>query len=110
MNSSGRLSAAKGMIGLPNQVAQSSNCKLRGQSCYLEVTIGCSSTEDDKLQYSSNKNISRHQFGESPAVAKDAQKKSARRFSVCERTFIYPAEAVIVPVVQTSFARSSLKR
>lgn len=109
--SSGKLRASNGIIGLLNQVSQGSGCKLRGQCCYLEVTLGCSSAENDnKLQPSSNKNFPRHQIAESPAVARDAQKSSARHFSVCERTFIYPAEAVLVPVVQTSFARSSLKR
>lgn len=38
------------------------------------------------------------------------QKGALDNLSVYEKTFIYPAEAVLVPVLQTSFTRSSLKR
>lgn len=109
--SSGILKASDGITGLHNPVSQGSSCKLRGQSCYLEVTIGCSSAENDKmLQANLDKNISGQNISESSAVTRDAQKGLAHHMPVCEKTFIYPAEAVLVPVVQTSFARSSLKR
>lgn len=109
--SSGKLKSSNGIIGLLNPVSQGSSCKLRGQSCYLEVTIGCSSAENDKmLQANLDKNISGQNISESSALTRDAQKASARHMPVCEKTFIYPADAVLVPVVQTSFARSSLKR
>lgn len=109
--SSGKLKSSNGIIGLLNPVSQGSSCKLRGQSCYLEVTIGCSRAENDKmLQANLDKSISGQNISESSAVTRDAQKGSARHMPVCEKTFIYPAEAVLVPVVQTSFARSSLKR
>lgn len=109
--SSGKLKASNGITGLHNPVSQGSSCKLRGQSCYLEVTIGCSNAESDKmLQANLDKNISGQNISESCAVTRKAQKGLARPMPVCEKTFIYPAEAVLVPVVQTSFARSSLKR
>lgn len=107
--SSGKLKSSNGI--LLSSVSQGSSCKLRGQSCYLEVTIGCSSAENDKmLQANLDKNISGQNISESSTVTREAQKGSARHMPVCEKTFIYPAEAVLVPVVQTSFARSSLKR
>lgn len=62
------------------------------------------------MQANLDKNISGQNISESSAVTKDAQKGSARHMPVCEKTFIYPAEVVLVPVVQTSFAKSSLKR
>lgn len=62
------------------------------------------------LQANLDKNISGQNISESSTVTREAQKGSARHMPVCEKTFIYPAEAVLVPVVQTSFARSSLKR
>nr|XP_043628708.1 mediator of RNA polymerase II transcription subunit 13 [Erigeron canadensis] len=90
--SSGKSKASNGIVGLPYPISQSSGCQLRGQNCYLEVTLGCESAESDKLQPSSStKNFSKSE-------------------SLYEKTFIYPAEAVLVPVMQTSSARSSLKR
>lgn len=108
-DSSGKVRASNGIIGLPHQVSQRSSCQLRGQNCYLEVTLGCASVENDKTS-NSNKNNLKHHLAESPAIARDVQKGSADQISVYERAFIYPAEAVLVPVVQTSFSRSSLKR
>ncbi|KAM7523061.1 hypothetical protein LguiA_012963 [Lonicera macranthoides] len=107
--SSGKVRASNGIIGLPHQVSQRSSCQLRGQNCYLEVTLGCASVENDKTSVT-NKNNLKHHLAESPATARDVQKGSADQISVYERTFIYPPEAVLVPVVQTSFSRSSLKR
>ncbi|KAK2974453.1 hypothetical protein RJ640_013195 [Escallonia rubra] len=109
--SSGKFRASDGIIGLPYQVSQGSGCQLRGKNCYLEVTLGCFENEK-ALQPNSNlnKNFTKQHNSESSAVAVDVKKGSADLYSRCERTFIYPAEAVLVPVVQTSFARSSLKR
>ncbi|PWA99566.1 RNA polymerase II transcription mediator [Artemisia annua] len=98
--SSGKSKASNGIVGLPHMFSQSSGCQLRGQNCYLEVTLGCENAESEKpLASNSNKNISKQQTSESPGVTKEN-----------EKTFIYPAEAVLVPVVQTASARSSLKR
>ncbi|GJZ36600.1 mediator of RNA polymerase II transcription subunit 13 isoform X1 [Tanacetum coccineum] len=89
--SSGKSKASNGIVGLPQMFSQSSGCQLRGQNCYLEVTLGCENAESEKpLPSNSNKNISKQHISESPGVTKEN-----------EKTFIYPAEAVLVPVVQT---------
>lgn len=46
-------------------------------------------------------------MAESQAVAKVGQSRAP---DICERMFIYPSEAVLVPVMQTAYAKSSLKR
>ncbi|KAF8398564.1 hypothetical protein HHK36_017495 [Tetracentron sinense] len=116
--SSNKVRASSGVTvpGIPFQVAQAAGCQVRGQSCYGEVTLGCHGTGGDKeLQSSSNinRNFSKHHVAESPAMAlvRGVQKQGSQdHFPVLERTFIYPAEAVLVPVMRTAFARSSLKR
>lgn len=113
MNSSGKFKTSNGSIGLPYHGSQGSNCQLRGQNCYVEVTIGVPSNGRDKaLQSNSNsvRTFPKHQVVDSPALERSIQKGSFDTSSVSERTFIYPAEAVLVPILQTSFARSSLKR
>ncbi|KAK9079021.1 hypothetical protein SSX86_000690 [Deinandra increscens subsp. villosa] len=97
--SSGKLKAINGIVGLPNQFSQSSGCQLRGQNCYLEVTLGCENAESEKSVPPTSNMSSKNHISESPGVTKEN-----------ERTFIYPGEAVLVPLVQTSSARSSLKR
>ncbi|XP_059630499.1 mediator of RNA polymerase II transcription subunit 13 isoform X2 [Cornus florida] len=111
--SSGKYSTSNGIVGLPNRISQGSGCQLRGQNCYIEVTLGYPSSENSKalqLGSNSNKNFVKHHIAESPAVPRGVQKGSSDLLSVCEKAFIYPAEAVLVPVLHTSFARSSLKR
>ncbi|KAB1228035.1 Mediator of RNA polymerase II transcription subunit 13 [Morella rubra] len=39
--SSGKFKMSNGFIGLPYHVSQGSGCQMRGQSCYVEVTLGC---------------------------------------------------------------------
>ncbi|MCL7047765.1 hypothetical protein MKW94_015268 [Papaver nudicaule] len=77
------------VLGVPLHVAQASGCQLRGQSCFVEVTLGCHGTEAEKG---------------------DEKQSSGDNFRAPEGTFIYPPEAVLVPVVRTVSARSSLKR
>ena len=62
------------------------------------------------LQSNSNsiRNFPKYHVADPHAMGKGAQKGLPDHVS--ERIFIYPAEAVLVPVLQTSFARSSLKR
>lgn len=112
INSSGNLRSSNGFIGLPYHVSQSSSCQLRGQNCYVEVTLGCPKSASEKalhLNSNSIRNLPKHHVSESPAVGRE-KKGSPDRLSVHEKTFIYPTEAVLVPVLQTSFARSSLRR
>lgn len=109
--SSGKFRTSNGIVGLPRDVSQVSGSHLRGQSCYVEVTLGFPSTgNSDAHNLNLKKNLPKHHNSESSAVASGVQKGLHDQFSVSERTFIYPVEAVIVPVLQTSFARSSLKR
>lgn len=46
--SSGKLRASNGIVGLPQQVSQGSSCQVRGQNCYLEVTLGFSNTAQNE--------------------------------------------------------------
>ncbi|KAL5834084.1 hypothetical protein ACOSQ3_017758 [Xanthoceras sorbifolium] len=104
---------SNGFIGLPHHVSQGSGCQLSGQNCYLEVTLGCARSASDKESQSNSnytKNLPKHNFSESPAVGRGDEKGSPNHLSMYEKTFIYPAEAVLVPVLQTSFSRSSLRR
>ncbi|PIA29244.1 hypothetical protein AQUCO_06100036v1 [Aquilegia coerulea] len=115
--SSSKVKASNGftVVNIPSNVAQASGCQLRGQNCHVEVTLGCPGTGDKAVHLNSNFiwNKPNHHSTESPMVAldRDDQKHgSTDYYRVSERTFIYPAEAVVVPVMQTTFARSSLKR
>ncbi|XP_020581529.1 mediator of RNA polymerase II transcription subunit 13 [Phalaenopsis equestris] len=97
--------------GLPS-ITLSSGYQLRGQSCFVEVTLGCPSTSSKDAQ---EKNGSRElnainpNVEESCVVSSDKSQQSDP-FPVLERTFIYSAESVLVPVLHRAFARSSLKR
>ncbi|GMH10269.1 hypothetical protein Nepgr_012110 [Nepenthes gracilis] len=101
---SGMLRTSTGFVGLPHHISQASGCKLRGRNCFVEVMLGhvMSGSETGK-QSNSNRNISN-------SVTRGAQVGSAEDSTVCEKVFIYAPEAVIVPFLQTSYARSSLKR
>ncbi|KAF9688587.1 hypothetical protein SADUNF_Sadunf01G0003800 [Salix dunnii] len=111
--SSGKFRTLNGYNGLPYHVSQGPGCQLRGQNCYVEITLGCPRSESDKaLQTNSQstKNSSKNYIAESIAARRGDQKVSPDLSSAHEKAFIYPAEAVVVPVLQKSFARSSLKR
>ncbi|KAJ6307195.1 hypothetical protein OIU76_017060 [Salix suchowensis] len=111
--SSGKFRTVDGYIGLPYHVSQGPGCQPRGQNCYVEITLGCPRSESDKaLQTNSQstKNSSKNYIAESIAARRGDQKVSPDHLSAHEKAFIYPAEAVVVPVLQKSFARSSLKR
>lgn len=112
-NSSSKLRASNGFIGLPNHVSQGSGCQLVGQNCYVEVTLGCHRSGGDghlHLVSNFNRNVPKHQVSESTALGRADQRGAVDNMSVYEKTFLYPPEAVFVPVLQTSFPRSSLKR
>ncbi|KAJ8562552.1 hypothetical protein K7X08_031004 [Anisodus acutangulus] len=106
--SSGKLSASNGIVGLPHNVSQS-GYQLKGQNCYVEVSLGCTAPENNNIHESSNvqNNSSRPTITEASAMANVVQSKIPDN---CGRMLIYPPEAVLVPVVQTACARSSLKR
>ncbi|GMI88711.1 Mediator of RNA polymerase II transcription subunit 13, GRAND CENTRAL, MACCHI-BOU 2 [Hibiscus trionum] len=102
-----------GKIGLPYHTSQSPGCQLRGQNCYVKVSLGYSKYRSDKSQNPNPdhvRNLPKHQSTDAYTMGRGDQKGSLDPLSVHEKTFIYPPEAVLVPVLQTSFARSSLRR
>lgn len=108
---SGTSRTSPGLLGLSYPVAHTSGGKLRGQNYFLEVTLGCSTVGYEKANLiDSNVNKSNHPSSGSPSTARGNQKVSTGDASCCEKTFIYPPEAVLVPVLHTSYARSCLKR
>ncbi|XP_047318998.1 mediator of RNA polymerase II transcription subunit 13 isoform X2 [Impatiens glandulifera] len=108
--SSGKMKSSNGIVGLPNYRCQFYNCQLRGQNCYLEVTLGCPRTRNEKA-VQSNVNLKKlHHIKESSAVSKVVDNGLSNHLLISGSTFIYPPEAVLVPVLQMSSARSSLKR
>lgn len=111
VNSSGKSRTSYGFVGLPHHVSQG-RCQSKGQNCYVEVTLGCPRSGSEKpLQSNSNymRNVSIPQVTESLTGRGDL-KGSSNHLSSHKKTFIYPPEAVLVLLLQTSFARSSLKR
>ncbi|KAJ8471301.1 hypothetical protein OPV22_025644 [Ensete ventricosum] len=106
---SSKLKGSNGIaIGMPSHMVQSSNCQLRGQKCYVEVTFDCHS---DIVMGSNNKQNTNesHVHNEEPnltAVGKVQKKHGVDHLPVLERTFIYPAEAVVIPMMHRAFARS----
>ncbi|XP_049356358.1 mediator of RNA polymerase II transcription subunit 13 isoform X2 [Solanum verrucosum] len=106
--SSGKFSASNGIVGLPCNVSQSSY-QLKGQNCYVEVNLGSTAPGNNNIQESLNvqNNSSRPTITEASAMGNVVQSKIPDN---CGRVLIYPPEAVLVPVVQTACARSSLKR
>ncbi|CAH9118823.1 unnamed protein product [Cuscuta epithymum] len=108
--SSGKFSSSNGIVGLPNHVPHDSSCQLKGQNCFVEVSLGCPAKETGKTlrQHSnSQKSLQGHNVVESQTVVTVGH---SRPPDICERMFFYPSEAVLVPVMQTSYAKSSLKR
>lgn len=109
--SSGKFRDPNGTVGLPSKVAQGSGplAQLRGRNCFVEVTLGC---QDKMVRNNANlhSNFSQPHGTESPATRLCNQRWPLDKLPACEKKFVYPTEAVLVPVMQTSFARSSLKR
>lgn len=109
LNSSVKLKASNEVVGLPYRALHGSGCHLRGQNCYAEITLGGPVGGSDKMLPQNSglhKNLSRHNLTESMPETKVNQKGPPEP----SRVFIYPADAVLVPVMQTSLARSCLKR
>lgn len=105
---SGTARASAGLARLPDRVSQAPGCKLQGQNCYVEVTLGCNISGN--IKENSNSNGPAHPISDTASMARGSPKGSSGDAPVCEKTFIYPTEAVLVPVLQTSHARAVLKR
>ncbi|KAM0934563.1 putative mediator complex subunit Med13, mediator complex, subunit Med13, MID domain of medPIWI [Dioscorea sansibarensis] len=102
-------------VGIPFHAAQSSVCQLRGQSFYAEVSLGCPSSSKDcslKSVRDQPKVLIQHSEEQHQVSSESVQQKQGctDKLPVLERTFLYPAETVLLPVMQRAFARSSLKR
>lgn len=85
--------------------SQPTVCQLRGQSYYVEVALGFPAASADKVSESEHVQIKKELD-----PVKDAQVESPDSLPVLERTFIYPPEAVLVPMVHQAFVRFSSKR
>lgn len=88
-------------------------CQLRGQSYYVEVALGVPAASTAKLSERENNQVKKELGSvEEPHLGADGQQKieSADSLPVIERTFIYPPEAIMVPMVHQAFVRSSSKR
>ncbi|XP_037444717.1 mediator of RNA polymerase II transcription subunit 13-like isoform X1 [Triticum dicoccoides] len=88
-------------------------CQLRGQSYYVEVALGFPPTSTDKTSESENNQIKKELDSvNDPHLGADGQQKleSAEGLPALERTFIYPPEAVMVPMVHQAFVHFSSKR
>jgi mediator of RNA polymerase II transcription subunit 13 len=79
----------------------------------VEVTLGCCQNRNDNTSQANSTfavNLPHNQCPEPSVGSKDHRKGQSDLSSVCEKKFIYPAEAVLVPILQSAFAKFSLKR
>ncbi|KAL0661583.1 hypothetical protein Bca4012_098420 [Brassica carinata] len=105
--SSGNLRSSSGYIGLPPHAGSASRL-INGDHCYVEVTLGCCQNINDNTSQTNSTfavNVPQTSVG-----SKDHRKGHPDILSMCEKRFIYPAEAVLVPILQSAFAKFSLKR
>ncbi|XP_074292645.1 mediator of RNA polymerase II transcription subunit 13 [Silene latifolia] len=97
----GSSTSITGLVGLPYPVPQAPGCKLQGHNCYIEVSLGCNMPNF-------NPEKSYHPTQNTPSSSRSNEKGSGDA-TACEKTFVYPYEAVLVPVLKPSYPRS-LKR
>lgn len=109
---SGNASSDFNILRVP---AQPNGC-IPGEECYVEVTMGGSSmgvSGKMKLMSSANDNASQQLKTEHTVLADDSahlKNPPSGPVRVGERTFIFPPEAVLVPLLHRTFAKSSLGR
>ncbi|KAL6647791.1 hypothetical protein ACP70R_015228 [Stipagrostis hirtigluma subsp. patula] len=89
-------------------------CQLRGQSYYVEVALGFPAASADRISEPENNLHIKKELDsvKDPQLGADGQRnlESPDSLPVLERTFIYPPEAVLVPMVHQAFVRFSSKR
>ncbi|KAL0796493.1 hypothetical protein Bca101_067870 [Brassica carinata] len=110
--SSGNLRSSSGYIGLPPHAGSGSRL-INGDHCYVEVILGCCQNVNDNTSQTNSTfavNLPYNQCPEPSLGSKDYGKGQSDLLSMCEKKFIYPAEAVLVPILQSAFAKFSLKR
>ncbi|GAB2276919.1 hypothetical protein Dimus_011628 [Dionaea muscipula] len=99
---SGMSRASAGFVGLPYNVSEAAAC----QNFFVEVLLGHFITGNETEKQSNLKSDE-----DSPnSFAESVQRSSTNELIVCQKTFMYPTEAVVIPTLQPSFARPSLKR
>ncbi|KAJ8443319.1 hypothetical protein Cgig2_015800 [Carnegiea gigantea] len=72
---SGTARASAGLAGLPDRISQAPGCKLQGQNCYVEVTLGCSISEN--IKENSNSNGPAHPISDTASMARGSPKGSS---------------------------------
>ncbi|CAH8358840.1 unnamed protein product [Eruca vesicaria subsp. sativa] len=110
--SSGNIGTSSGSIGLPSHVGRGSRL-INDNHCYVEVTLGCCQSINDNTSQTNSTfavNFPHSQRPEPSVGSRDHRKGQPDILSAREKKFIYPAEAVLVPVLQSAFAKFSLKR
>ncbi|RID62473.1 hypothetical protein BRARA_E01544, partial [Brassica rapa] len=110
--SSGNIGTSSGYIGLPSHVGRGSRL-INDNHCYVEVTLGCCQSINDNTSQTNSTfavNLPHNQRPEPSVGSRDHRKGQQDISSVREKKFIYPAEAVLVPILQSAFAKFSLKR
>ncbi|CAN8287998.1 unnamed protein product [Cochlearia groenlandica] len=110
--SSGNLRTSSEYIGLPSDAGRGFRM-INGNHRYVEVTLGCCQNINDNTSQTNSTfapNLPHNQCPEVSVGSKDPRKGQSDILSKCEKKFIYPAEAVLVPILQSAFAKFSLKR
>ncbi|CAI0421886.1 unnamed protein product [Linum tenue] len=110
--SSGNSRMLDGIIGSLKDVSQGPAFQLRGQHSCVEVTLGCPRSESGKAlqtKLGAGSSLQKNHVMESPATARGDHSGLQDYLSANEKIFIYPVDAVAVPLLHTSFARSSLR-
>ncbi|KAG2251525.1 hypothetical protein Bca52824_081661 [Brassica carinata] len=99
--SSGNIGTSSGYIGLPSHVGRGSRL-INDNHCYVEVTLGCCQSINDNTSQTNSTfavNLSHNQRPE-PSVGSRDHRKGQQDIS----------SAVLVPILQSAFAKFSLKR
>ncbi|KAF8082132.1 hypothetical protein N665_0846s0014 [Sinapis alba] len=110
--SSGNIGTSSEYVGLPSHVGRGSRL-INDNHCYVEVTLGCCQSINDNTSQTNSTfavNLPHKQRPEPSVGSRDHRKGQPDILPVREKKFIYPAEAVLVPILQSTFAKFSLKR
>ncbi|XP_057836995.2 mediator of RNA polymerase II transcription subunit 13 isoform X1 [Cryptomeria japonica] len=102
---------------LPFHFSQCSHEKIRGQNCYAEVSLGCvvgRAGRPTQVLSNMNKNGTKQDdidIQSCNMLMEDERKQACEdNVQLGERTFIYPVEAVLVPMMPIVLARTFLRR
>ncbi|KAL9271921.1 Mediator of RNA polymerase II transcription subunit 13-like protein, partial [Drosera capensis] len=93
-----------GFLGLPYNVSEAAAFQMKTRCFFVEVLLGHVVSGHEATKKSRVKSDA-----DSPNIAESDQRVSTADTSVCEKTFIYPTEAVVIPILQPSYAGHPLK-